>query len=203
MSTPGSVTRAAEKLLNPVGREEAAEHIWKRYVGQLLQLARHQLDSRVKVRADEDDVVQDAFHSFFRRLESGRLEFHNRDDITRLLTRITICKALNVANRNTAEKRDVSRELMIFAQGPDDSAIPPAVLDCMDHSAPDPAAALAMQEEAERLLTMLPRELRQIVSWKMQGYTNDEIGRKLDRTERTVELKLQLIRAQWQSAAPI
>ena len=30
--------------------------------------------------------------------------------------------------------------------------------------------------------------------WKLQGHTNAEIGRMITRTERTVELKIQIIR---------
>jgi len=37
-------------------------------------------------------------------------------------------------------------------------------------------------------------QLQQIFVWKLQGHTNAEIGRMITRTERTVELKMQIIR---------
>ena len=41
-------------------------------------------------------------------------------------------------------------------------------------------------------------QLRNIATWKMEGYTNQEIAAKLDCAPSTVERKLQRIRTQWQ-----
>jgi serine/threonine protein kinase len=49
-------------------------------------------------------------------------------------------------------------------------------------------------EEIDRRLKDFPEDLRQIVSWKLEGFTNAKIASLLGRTERAVELKLQLIR---------
>ena len=51
-----------------------------------------------------------------------------------------------------------------------------------------------MLEELDRLLQGLPEELRQIVLWKLDGFTNAEIACSIGRTVRCVELKMQLIR---------
>jgi hypothetical protein len=40
----------------------------------------------------------------------------------------------------------------------------------------------------------LPEDLRQIVVWKLEGFTNAEISSMISKTVRSVELKLQLIR---------
>ena len=68
------------------------------------------------------------------------------------------------------------------------------MLDHVDRSQPGPDEKLAALEELERLLQGLPDDLRRIVIWKLDGYTNAEIADLLDRTVRCVELKLQLIR---------
>ena len=44
--------------------------------------------------------------------------------------------------------------------------------------------------------------LRQIAVWKMEGYENDEIARRLGCGVRTVERKLGVIRAIWQADRP-
>ena len=50
-------------------------------------------------------------------------------------------------------------------------------------------------DSSEKLLAGLGDDtLRKIAVWKMQGYTNDEIGRELDVARRTVARKLALIR---------
>jgi DNA-binding CsgD family transcriptional regulator len=43
-------------------------------------------------------------------------------------------------------------------------------------------------------------DLRQIALWKLAGYTNAEIATQLDCTLRTVERKLERIRAHWETA---
>jgi serine/threonine protein kinase len=49
-------------------------------------------------------------------------------------------------------------------------------------------------EQIDRLLKDLPEDLRQILAWKLEGYTNAEIASEIQRTVRCVELKLQIIR---------
>jgi DNA-binding NarL/FixJ family response regulator len=44
------------------------------------------------------------------------------------------------------------------------------------------------------ILEKLDDRLQQIFIWKLEGRTNAEIARMISRTERTVELKLQIIR---------
>lgn len=44
--------------------------------------------------------------------------------------------------------------------------------------------------------------LRQIAVWKMEGFTNEEIGAKMGRSRATVERKLVLIRALWGQEKP-
>jgi DNA-directed RNA polymerase specialized sigma24 family protein len=63
---------------------------------------------------------------------------------------------------------------------------------------PDPAFAMQMTEECRRLLEKLKDpELRSIVIWKMEGYTNEEIAPKVGRALPTIERRLRLIRARW------
>jgi DNA-directed RNA polymerase specialized sigma24 family protein len=74
------------------------------------------------------------------------------------------------------------------------------MLDHVDRAQPGPDEKLAALEELQRLLQGLPDDLRRIVIWKLDGYTNAEIAALLDRTVRCVELKLQLIRKRLGSA---
>jgi DNA-directed RNA polymerase specialized sigma24 family protein len=68
------------------------------------------------------------------------------------------------------------------------------LLEQVDRSQPTPEDRVAVGEEIDRLLHVLPEELRQIIVWKLEGFTNSEISCMIDKTVRTVELKLQLIR---------
>ena len=66
MKPDASVTRLI-KLLGAddrTVRDMAASLIWQRYFRDLLDLARKNLDRRVRRRTDEEDVLQSMFKSF-------------------------------------------------------------------------------------------------------------------------------------------
>jgi DNA-directed RNA polymerase specialized sigma24 family protein len=57
-----------------------------------------------------------------------------------------------------------------------------------------------MNESLERRFQMLKNpDLRRIALWKLEGYTNPEIAAQLQCTVRTVERKLERIRAYWET----
>src|SRR5262249_17775188 len=94
MSSDGSVTRWVTALKG--GDTAAAQPLWERYHGQLVALARQKLRSARRREADEEDVVQSAFHSFFQGVARGRFpQLHDRDNLWRLLVVITARKALD------------------------------------------------------------------------------------------------------------
>lgn len=63
---------------------------------------------------------------------------------------------------------------------------------------PDPAETVAVTEECGRLLDLLGNEcLRQVAVAKLEGYTNREIGEKVDLCEKTIERKLRPSRRTW------
>src|SRR5947208_11944952 len=94
MSSEGSVTRWVAALKN--GDAAAAQPLWERYHRQLVALARQKLQSARRRMADEEDIVQNAFHSFFQGIARGRFpQLNDRDNLWRLLVVITARKALD------------------------------------------------------------------------------------------------------------
>src|SRR5262245_44759519 len=92
MATSGSVTHWLHQL--EAGDPAAAQHLWQRYVTDLLRLARGRLAGIPRHAADEEDVVQCAFDSFFRGFARGRFpQLDGRKDLWRLLVTITERKA--------------------------------------------------------------------------------------------------------------
>jgi RNA polymerase sigma factor (sigma-70 family) len=187
------------------GDPAAAQPLWERYYRQLVALARHKLQSSRRRAVDEEDIVQNAFHSFFQGVARGRFpQLNDRDNLWRLLVVITARKALDqIAHQHTKRQGGcaVQGESGISPGGPerDDAAIDRIVGD-----EPTPEFAAQVAEQYQRLLERLGDEsLRRIAVWKMEGYTNDEIAAKLDRSKRTVTLKLEAIRMIWgQEFAP-
>ena len=94
MTADGSVTRWVTALKD--GDAAAAQPLWERYHRRLVGLARRKLAAPAAGAADEEDVVQNAFHSFFRGVAGGRFpQLDDRDNLWRLLVVITARKALD------------------------------------------------------------------------------------------------------------
>jgi RNA polymerase sigma factor (sigma-70 family) len=197
MSSGGSVTRWVTALKG--GDAAAAQPLWERYHRQLVALARRKLAASRRRGADEEDVVQNAFHSFFQGVTHGRFpQLHDRDNLWRLLVVITARKALDQLAHEQSKRQGggaVGGESRITPgeAGLDDAAIEQIVGD-----EPTPEFAAQVAEEYQRLLDLLGDEsLRQVAVWKMEGLTNDEIAERLDCSRRTVARKLETIRIIW------
>jgi RNA polymerase sigma-70 factor, ECF subfamily len=196
VSDPGSVTMALADLRASDARvrNDAAQRLWERFAPRLCALARSRLNARIRVREDEDDIVQSLFLVFFAAQRGDGASLRGREDFWRLMVRMTLCKVANVVHHHQRARRDVRREQALMRQDrpSEDGYGLSAVM--------APSRALSPQDEVisrlelERILSGLDEAQRRILTWKLEGFTNAEIGREIHRTERTVELKLRLIR---------
>jgi RNA polymerase sigma factor (sigma-70 family) len=196
MSSEGSVTRWVTALKG--GDVAAAQPLWERYHRQLVSLARQKLQAARRRAADEEDVVQSAFHSFFEGVARGRFpQLDDRDNLWRLLVVITARKALDQLAYEQCKRRGggtVQGESRISPGGPtwDEAAIEQVV-----GEEPTPEFAAQVAEQYQRLLDLLDETLRQVAVWKMEGLTNDEVAGRLNCSHRTVARKLGTIRTIW------
>jgi RNA polymerase sigma factor (sigma-70 family) len=200
MVSDGSVTRLIQLLCSAdaVERDLAARLIWRRYFRDLLELARNNLNRRIRRREDEEDVLQSMYKSFCLRQQRGDFDLTGRDQLWGLLVQITLCKARNAAKKQMRDKRDVAREQTIADRDESESAH--WALEQMDAAGPSPAEAALLNEALERRLEALADpELRQIALWRLEGYTNREIADRLQCTERSIERRLERIRSKWTS----
>lgn len=197
MSSGGSVTRWVTALKQ--GDLAAAQPLWERYHRRLVALARQKLRPARRRAADEEDVVQSAFHSFFAGVARGRFpQLNDRDNLWRLLVVITARKALDQLAHEHSQRQGggtLQGESRIFPVGAgwDETAIEQVV-----GEEPTPEFAAQVAEQYQRLLDLLGDEsLRQVAVWKMEGLTNDEVAARLDCSRRTVARKLETIRIIW------
>ena len=106
-----------------------------------------------------------------------------------------MCKVVNTAHRHHAARRDVRRERTEAVDAPAaGSLFPRWMLEHVDRSQPSQEEKIIVLDEVERLLHGLSPDLRRIVIWKLEGFTNAEIAGMIERTVRSVELKMQVIR---------
>lgn len=199
VSPEGSVTRWIAALKG--GDLAAAQPLWERYHRQLVTLARQKLQTARRA-IDEEDVVQNAFHSFFQGVAHGRFpQLHDRDNLWRLLVVITARKAVDQLAYEHRKRRGggAARAETGMAPGSEDEA----VLEQIVGEEPTPEFAAQVAEEYRRLLELLGDEsLRRVAVWKMEGFSNDEIAAQLDCSLRTVARKLDTIRVIWSGEPP-
>jgi DNA-directed RNA polymerase specialized sigma24 family protein len=179
------------------GHPEAAQRIWDRYFTQLVILARKKLRGRQFGIADEEDVAISALDSLCRNARKGRFPLlADSDGLWRLLVVITARKALQLLRGEGRSKRDPRR-----SDDDLDPADDPTLIEEFVGNEPSPEFAAQVAEEYDRLLKVLDDDQRAIAAAKLEGLTNPEIAARLDRSLRTVERKLQLIRGIWEQDA--
>jgi DNA-directed RNA polymerase specialized sigma24 family protein len=199
MSTGESVTQWIGQLQAEAAqvRHGSAEQIWRRYSERLLKLARRHLRAGVRRRADEEDVLQSAFKSFFLRQQRGDFQLHDRDDLWSVLLMITLRKVRNAGKREQRQRRDYRREQAPVGDvgTPRDEGV-----ELLAARQAGPDAPMMLRDEMLRRLRMLPTPLLQIALWKLWGYSNDQIAgpKMLDCAERTVRRKLERIQRLWE-----
>jgi DNA-directed RNA polymerase specialized sigma24 family protein len=173
------------------GDDEAARRIWERCSPRLTDLARRRLP--VWLRCACEDIANSAFYDVVVGLREGRFpDLEDREALWALLARITVCKALNAIKRETRQKR-----------------LPPCTGEPLDEGlleedSPPDLKVLAAEQFAF-LIDRLHRKdelLETIALWKFEGYTSDEIARRLGCSCRRVARKLELIRKTWVMEEP-
>jgi DNA-directed RNA polymerase specialized sigma24 family protein len=185
----GSVTRWIGQVKQ--GGESVAEgELWQRYFTRLAALARKRLDDLPPHARDEEDLALSVLKSLFLRAREGQFpELHDRTDLWQLLAKITVRKSIDRRRMAKAQKRG-SGQVQSEPEYTEN-------LKELASQEPPPEILVAMQEECDRLLSVLDDDLRHIASLKLEGYSNSEIAAKLGRVERTVERKLERIRHAW------
>jgi DNA-directed RNA polymerase specialized sigma24 family protein len=203
MSTDGSITRLLQHLDEaalPEEQQQAQQALWDRYFGDLVAVARRKLGSAPRRAADEEDAVLSAMKSFYSGAARGRFpELRDRHGLWPLLVSITARKAFNQARDERAQRRGGGqvRGDSVWI-GSSDTETRPGLAEFARTEEPTPEFAAEVAEECRRLLALLPDDsMRQIAELKLRGYTTSELATQLGMAPRTIERRLQSIRAAW------
>jgi RNA polymerase sigma factor (sigma-70 family) len=202
MANEGSVTQLLQGFCDGDGEAFAGLHA--RYWPTLVAIARQKLRYVSRRAADEEDVAQQAFWSFYQSVRSGRLpNLVSRHDVLAALTHITVCKAINqierelgTAKRGKGRVRGESALDYLVGQS---SARPG--LQQVAESACLPDEEVLLRDCYDHYLSRLPESVREVARLHLAGLSNREIAEELDCVERTVERKLALLRGQWRALA--
>jgi RNA polymerase sigma-70 factor (ECF subfamily) len=175
------------------GDDDAATAVFQCFAGKLVRLARRQLGSTLRHKADPEDVVQSAYRSFFTRYRAGQFDIGTWKDLWGLLTLITLRKCVNRVEYFRAECRDPRRKVPGPASA-DDSGVAWEAVD----RAPTPFEATVLAETVEQVLRAVDSYDRPIIELTLQGCTAQEISAQLGRAERTVRRVRERLKRQLQ-----
>jgi RNA polymerase sigma factor (sigma-70 family) len=191
MDTGNSVTRWISGLKQ--GDQSAATKLWEAYFRRLVALAHARLHDAPRRMADEEDVVLSAFDSFFRGVQAGRFpRLDDRDDLWQILVMITVRKAIDLRKYEGRQSRGMGRVQSL-------SELNQEGLETIGGDEPTSELAAQLAEEYQRLMEKLgDPTLQSVATWKLEGYTNDEIAARLGCVTKTVERKLARIRSKWE-----
>ena len=184
------------------GDADAVEHLWERYFERLVGLANKRLGTAPRRDFDEEDVALSVFNSLNQCATKGRLtEVSGSEELWRILVTFTAQKVIDRMRSAQALKRgsgDVRGE-SVFRKSTGEEG---QGIDAFFNSKPSPQILAEMDEDFACLLNALPSDdYRKIAVMRMEGYSNDEIGKSMSLTTRSIERKVQLIRKHWQEIA--
>ncbi len=158
------------------GDEEAATALYERYARRVFGLVEAKLGERLRASTETEDVVQSVFKSMFRGVRSGLYDAPPGSTLWNLLAVIAVHKLRRRARYQTAQRRDINRNV------PLDSLI--------DQISSDEASIEFLEICLRETLEILRPLDRDILSLRIQGHTVDEISKKIGRSRRTVERSL-------------
>jgi DNA-directed RNA polymerase specialized sigma24 family protein len=139
-----------------------------------------------------------AFQSFCDRAGRGQFpQLSDRDDLWRLLATITVRKALDTMRQQTRKKRGGGQVLgesaLLVGAGTDNAGLAEVL-----GREPTPEEVAGFADDYRRFLARLQKPaLRTVALRRLEGQSTREIALALDVSTKTVERKLQLIRAIW------
>ncbi len=182
------------------GDDAAAQKLWELFFQRLVALAQKRLASTRIAIADQEDVALSAFNSFCIQIENGRYpDINDRENLWRLLATITRNKVHHLIRDQARKKR--GGDWKKLSENASNAGQKLLLNELVCHE-PTPQLAAEFAEQCARLLAKLPsQELIELAVKKMEGYTNEEIATQYDKSERTIERKLHLIRKIWLSSS--
>ncbi|MEM7456331.1 MAG: ECF-type sigma factor [Planctomycetota bacterium] len=168
-----------------LGDATAESNLHRKFVGRLVALAGKRINARFKAKIEPEEIVQSVFFSFFRRNQKDEFVFEDWNDVWALLVKITVRKCTNRVEGFLAAKRDVSREVLEV-----DGNTPVGSLTVE----PTAEEIAVFNESLDNLFDLLSELQKEVVVFRLQGYSNLEISEKIGRSERTVYRTLNQVR---------
>ena len=184
------------------GNPRAAQQLWDGYFDKLVRLARAKIPGRFRRAADEEDVAVSVMRTLMGRLVKGEFtDVSSKDELWRLLVRITACKSCKLMEREGRQKRGGGRVMDEAALATPGSENSERGIEQVIGKEPTPELVAQVADTYDHLLGLLPDEtLRQVACLTLEGHTLEEIAKRLEFSVATAGRKLNRVRALWSVA---
>ncbi len=196
---PGSVSILISKVKE--GDEDSVRELWNRYSGALVRSAQTRISKQVAAKVDSEDLAQSVFFAIYRGAVEDKFDqLNDRAGFWTLVLAITRRKAVDRIRNLTAAKRGGAAAMRASQEVVGESGA--NIVDRAPSREVDPQVEVECEDLLESLKQQLDIEdasgmLTRVAMSRIAGLSVKEIAAELDRTERTVERKLSLIRSLW------
>ncbi len=204
------------------GGSRATQRLWNMFFERMVQVARKKMWRTQRAVSDEEDVALSAFKSFCLGFQKGSFgQGGDPEQLWPLLVKLTLNKAVDHVRREQRVKRGGGGVKAIDDLDERDDGPCPLIgaqsnaadkgrghsrsewTDIISHE-PTPEMQAVADDSFEHLLNILDKtgdaSLRAIALGSISGYPPREIADNLECTPRTIQRKLQTIRALWEKA---
>jgi len=168
------------------GRPEAIRELFDTYAQPLIKVIRRRLHQPLRTRFDSQDFIQEVWKAFFA-AEMQQRHFGTPEELRVFLAQIARRKVVTEYRRHAMRiKRRVDR-----AGSLDDSQ----AVDNGQLAAPiaTPSQYVMAEEQWDQLIQKQPPAYQQILALLRQGFTHEEIGRRLGVNPKTIQRLLRRI----------
>ena len=194
---PNSVTlwlRAIEQ-----NDESGAQKLFDRYFERLVVLARKKLQNSSRRVVDEEDIAITSFYDCLANIKDSQYpQVKDRTHLWRLLVKITECRVHDAIRRQTTTKRGSGRVRgeSIFLTSAE--TLGTRGLAEIPDQLPSSADLTSLSDEFDSLLGILPDDnLRNVAKLVIAGFSTAEISERLNRTQRTIQRRIEMIKEIW------
>ena len=183
-----------------MGSQSAAARAFSVYYGRLLDLSVQLLRDMNLGHGSGEDFVMSAFKSFWRAIHEGRTNFNTRSDLWAFLSTLTIRKILmeRRKQRNILLREKLTRIDKAILLAPDASVMISQFAGLKEKEVSS-QVLLEIEEESHRLVHLFAdnEKLQNIIRWRLEEFSPEEIGQKLNLHRRTVLYHLDKIKERW------
>jgi RNA polymerase sigma factor (sigma-70 family) len=176
-----------DKLMAAVasGSDDAVWELAETYTPYIIRAVRHSLSPELRQKLDSMDFAQTLWASLLFR-PSHLLQLRSSEELIRYLAAATRKKVAEKARGFKAQRRDMSREMVLDAQIPQGPMARDHGNDALFSREESPSTMAMIRDQWRHIVENASERDQEIVRLRRGGHTFDEIAEQLQIDEKTV-----------------